>query len=187
MQAAMNLAHNVTFLRKRRNLSQQRLAELANIPRSTITNIESGGGNPLLSNLGKLSAALGVGIEELLAPPRGDCRLIPAAEVPSETRGNGRLRVFNLLPERVRGLEITRMAFEPTGSMRGTPHVTGTKEYLHVLEGRVTVLVAGRVFDVGPGDVLAFPGDQPHSYANREAAAAVALSVVVPIPVTAGD
>lgn len=183
--ASQNLARHVIALRNSRNLSQRQLAERADIPRSTLTHLESGAGNPSLANLAKLSAALGVGIEELLARPRSDSRLIRAAEIPVERRGNGRMQVADLLPERVRGLEITRMTFEPAGSMRGTPHTPGTKEYLHVIAGCVTVVVAGIASEVRAGDVLAFPGDQPHSYANRENDAATALSVVVPLPVTA--
>lgn len=177
---ARNLARHVIALRNSRNMSQRQLAERAGIPRSTITHIESGAGNPSLANLAKLSAALGVGIEELLAQPRSGARLVTAAELPVEQRGNGRMQVADLLPERVKGLEITRMSFEPAGSMRGTPHVRDAKEYLHVIASCVTVLVSGDVFEVNAGDVLAFPGDQPHSYANRTAEAAVALSVVVP-------
>lgn len=179
--AATNLARNVLALRRGRNLSQARLAALAGIPRSTIAHVESGAGNPSLANLARLSAALGVGIEELLARPRNACVLVPAEQVPVRNRASGRVQVADLLPERVRGLEITRLRIEPQATMRGTPHVFGTKEYLHTLQGRVSVLVAGEVYDVGAGDVLAFPGDQMHSYVNRGQSDAVAISVVVPV------
>ncbi len=184
VSAARYLAANVAALRRTKRLTQRQLAVLADIPRSTVTNIESGGGNPSLANLVRLSSALGVGVEELLAAPRSDCVLIPAERVPSRSRGGGRVRVFELLPERVKGLIIERMELEVGGSMRGTPHVTGTKEYLHATAGTVTVLVAGRIFAVTRGDVLAFPGDQPHSYVNRGRSAATAFSVVAPAPVT---
>lgn len=92
------------------------------------------------------------------------------------------MQVADLLPERIQGLEITRMSFEPAGSMRGTPHIGGTKEYLHAIAGCITVIVAGIAYEVRAGDVLAFPGDQPHSYANRQTEAATAVSIVVPLP-----
>lgn len=180
-KAAANLAANVAALRKTGGLSQQQLAARAGIPRSTVTNIESGAGNPSLGNLVRLSAALGVGIEELIAAPRDECVLIPADKVPVHERGGG-VRVHDLLPERVKGLHIERMELELGGSMRGTPHVTGTKEYLHATAGTVSVLVAGRMFAVPAGAVLAFPGAQPHAYINRSSEPATALSVVVPAP-----
>ena len=184
--AAANLARNVAEIRTKKAWSQAELARLAGIPRSTLTNVESGSGNPSLSNLVKLSTALQVGLEELLSRPRTACKLIPADEVPVLSRNRGRVRIHKLLPERIKGLEIDKMAFEPASSMGGTPHVPGTKEYLHCLEGELNVLVAGQVFPVAAGGVLAFPGDQPHSYRNRGQVPALAVSIVVPVPVASG-
>lgn len=181
---AANLAHNIVALRRSRKLSQARLATLAEVPRSTIAHIESGAGNPSLANLARLSAALGVGIEELLARPRSQCVLVPAAEVPQRERDGGRVRITDLLPERVHGLEIIRLHLAPQATMRGTPHVAGTKEYMHTIAGAVTLLVGGEVYVVGSGDVMAFPGDVAHSYVNRGSVEAVALSVVVPVSLT---
>jgi quercetin dioxygenase-like cupin family protein len=69
--------------------------------------------------------------------------------------------------------------------MGGQPHLPGTKEYLTVLEGEVSVYVAGNLYAVQAGDVLAFPGNQPHSYLNTQFAPAVAISVVIPVPAVA--
>lgn len=182
--AAMNLARNTQMLRKRKNLSQRQLAAMADIPRSTLTNIESGDANPSLNNLAKLSAALGVGIEELLSRPRSECKLICADRIPVRSRGRGQVSVYKLMPERIKGLEIDRLEIEPGASMGGTPHVRGTKEYLHCISGRMTTLVAGEAFEVAKGDVLAFPGDQRHSYRNRGTNRAIAISVVVPVPLS---
>ncbi len=183
---ATNLAHNVALLRKKESLTQRQLAERAGLPRSTLTNIESGAGNPSLSNLVRLSDALGVGIEELLARPRSEVSLIPADKVRQVQRGAGRVQIAQLLPESVRGLVFNRMELQPGGTMRGTPHVPGTKEYLHCLEGHITMLIAGELFELWPGDVLAFPGDQAHSYMNRGRGMGRAVSLVVPLPMTRG-
>lgn len=180
--SSRNLALNLAALRAAQRMSQQQLADRAAIPRSTVTNIESGTANPSLDNLVKLSAALGVGIEELIAEPRDECVLIPEDQVPVREHGRGKVRVHDLLPERIKGLHIERMEFRPGASMRGTPHVTGTKEYLHVTAGTVSVVVSGKMFAVASGAVLAFPGAQPHSYVNRGTAHATAFSVVVPAP-----
>ena len=183
-EMSANLARNLAALREAKNMSQRRLSELADIPRSTLTHIESGDGNPTLENIARLSSTLGVGIEELLARPRSDVKLFPKADIPVRVKGKGAVQVYKLLPERVRGLEIDRMELEPRAVMKGTPHTTGTKEYMHVLAGTVTVLVAGEIHEVATGDVFAFPGDQGHSYLNRGKRKAVAISVVVPVPVT---
>ena len=176
------LADNITALRKRSELSQERLAQQAGIPRSTLTHMESGGGNPSLTNLCKLAAALGVGIEELLSRPRNECSLLKQDQVPIQNRSGSKVQVHKLMPDRVRGIEIDRMVFSSGASMAGKPHLQGTKEYLVGLAGATTVSVAGQNWEVNEGDVLAFPGDQKHGYRNTGRGAANALSIVLPMP-----
>ena len=176
------LADNIVTLRKRSELSQERLAEKAGIPRSTLTHMESGGGNPSLTNLCKLAAALGVGVEELLSRPRSDCSLLTAEQVPVHKRGAGKVLVHKLMPDKVRGIEIDRMEFVAGASMAGKPHLQGTKEYLVGLSGEVTVSVAGQNWSVSRGDVLAFPGDQKHGYRNTGKGDSHSLSIVLPLP-----
>ncbi len=180
MTIAQHLARNLLTLRRHKRWSQHQLSLRAAVPRSTIAHMESGGGNPSLSNLDAVAGALRVSIEELISPPRADAVLTTAAQIPVEKRGEA--RIHQLLPERVRGLEIVRMEYPPGVSIVGTPHLRGTKEYLYGLAGELAVLVAGELFVVGAGDVLAFPGDQTHSYLNRARRIAIAVSIVVPLP-----
>ncbi|GJM10020.1 MAG: transcriptional regulator [Lysobacteraceae bacterium] len=177
------LARNVTDARANRNLSQSQLAEQSGVPRSTITHIESGQGNPSVANLARIAAALGVGLDELVSEPRHEHLLIKAADVPTVVKSAGRVSVGKLLPDQIKGLEIDRMTWAPRAAMRGTPHVQGTKEYLHCLAGIVQVQVGSHRYTLEPGDVLAFAGDQRHSYLNAGDVEATAISVVVPLPI----
>jgi transcriptional regulator with XRE-family HTH domain len=172
-----HLAHNVTALRRGRQLSQAQLARLAGLPRSTLTWIESGEGNPSLRKLVQLATALQVGLEELLARPRAECLLVPAAKVPVRTRAGGS-RQFKLLPDPLPGMEIDRLELEPGARLKGVPHLERTREYLTVVSGELVLHVAGEGYRVCAGDVLAFPGDRPHGYHNPGRVRAVALSVV---------
>lgn len=177
-----NLAHNLLELRQRRNLTQEALARLVNVPRSTIANLESGVGNPSLTNLAKLSAALHIPIEKLLTPQTAVCKLIPAKEVEVEKRGQGMVEVYKLLPENLPNMDIDRIEVQSGGVMKGTPHSSGTKEYFHCIQGEMTVNVLGNIFIVKKGDVLAFPGEVNHSYANKGKILAIGVSVVALTP-----
>ena len=180
--ASRYLAINLLGLRRKRGLSQNQLSERADIPRSTITHMESGDGNPSLTNLCKLAAALNISIEELLSRPRNECTLLKAAKVPVLNRSSGKVRVHKLMPDTVRGIEIDKVEIQPNSSMGGKPHLLGSKEYLMTLAGEVIVSVDGDDYAVTAGDVLAFPGDQRHAYRNRKSKPSVALSVVLPMP-----
>jgi transcriptional regulator with XRE-family HTH domain len=54
-------------LRADRGISQERLAELAELDRTYVSGIERGERNPSLTNVLKLAAALGVKVSELAA------------------------------------------------------------------------------------------------------------------------
>jgi len=177
--AASHLARNLASLRHTRALTQGDLAKSAEVPRSTIANLESGAGNPSLAVLVKVAAALGVPIDELLASPRALVRRWPADTVVSRSKGRG-VNIRALVPEPVPGETMEVMDFEPGAVMAGTPHLPGTREYFTCLDGRVHISVAGDRFELHEGDVLAFPGNLPHSYQNGDAlAAARGVSVVV--------
>lgn len=182
-QLASNLATNLRYLRTRSGLTQTRLAERAGIPRSTLANLETGSGNPTLAVLAAIGAALHVTLEELLGAPRGLGQLYPRGTLPIEHRGGSRkATVSTLLPDPIPGMEITRMELEPGAKLPGVPHRPGAREYLYCEEGQLVLIVAGERFELGAGDVCAFRGDQPHSYANPGERRAIGIGVVTIAP-----
>jgi transcriptional regulator with XRE-family HTH domain len=162
-----HLARNLTALRQVRSLTQDALAKAAAVPRSTIANLESGDGNPSLAVLVKVAAALGTSIDELLASPRAKVRRWKAADLPTRSRGRG-VTTRGLVPEPVPDTMMELMEFAPGGVMAGTPHLPGTREFFSCLEGHITLFVAGERYELEAGDVLAFPGNVPHSYRNLD-------------------
>ena len=178
-QTASHLARNLVSLRHTRGLTQDGLAKAAAVPRSTIANLESGEGNPSLSVLVKVAGALGVPIDELLSSPRARVRRWNADEVAQKTKGRG-VTIRPLVPEPGPDSMMEVMDFAPGAVMGGTPHLPGTREFFTCLEGAVRLLVAGEVYALGAGDVLAFPGNLPHSYQNADGVApARGVSVVI--------
>jgi transcriptional regulator with XRE-family HTH domain len=176
---ASHLARNLASLRHTRALTQEALARVAKVPRSTIANLESGAGNPSLVVLVKVAQALGVPIDELLASPRALVRRWPAAELASRSKGRG-VTIRDLVPEPVPDEMMEVLDFAPGAVMAGTPHLPGTREFFTCLDGSVNLIVAGDRHVLAAGDVLAFPGNLPHSYQNPDALVpARGVSVVV--------
>jgi transcriptional regulator with XRE-family HTH domain len=167
-RVAGHLARNLASLRHARTLTQDTLAKAAGVPRSTIANLESGAGNPSLTVLVKVANALAVPLDELTAAPRAKVRHWPADDVATQSRGRG-VTLRALVPEPVPEELLTLMEFAPGASMRGTPHLPGTREFFTCLGGRVTIFVVGERHDLDPGDVLGFPGNVAHSYENPDA------------------
>jgi transcriptional regulator with XRE-family HTH domain len=160
-ELSARLARNLRHLREARGLTQKRLAELAGIPRATWANLESGMGNPTLSVLHRVAAALQVSLEELIS------------------RHPGQADVSKLLPDPIPGMEMERIELPGGGRMAGVPHTPGTREYLVCERGTLVLQAAGERFELNPGDLVAFRGDQKHSYSNPGREPAVGFSVVV--------
>lgn len=177
-EISRNLSQNVSSLRKKRSLTQARLAELSGATRASIALIESGTSNPTIEVLLKLSRALQVSVDELLSPPRANCLLIPKDKVPLGRPRKG-LQVRKILPENEGPAHIDEMILEPGSGFSGTPHVEGTREFFTCIEGQFTIAVMGEVYTVKAGDVLNFPGDKPHSYKNPGKSEARGFSVVM--------
>lgn len=175
------LAKNIIELRKKRNWSQKDLSDYAKIPRSTITYIESGTGNPTLQVLVSIASALHVGVDELLSQPRSATRLYKPEDFKVQKRSKGNANITKLLPDRIQGIEIDRINMNASAVFEGQPHLQGTKEYLYVIAGEITVSVDNVSFTVTAGHLLAFQGDQPHTYRATSQEGGEAVSVVIPV------
>jgi transcriptional regulator with XRE-family HTH domain len=176
---AAHLARNLASLRRSRSLTQDQLAKAASVPRSTIANLESGSGNPSLQVLVKVARALGSPIDELLSPPRAKVRKYAKGEIPELRRAGRGVVMRPLVPEPTPEELLALMELDEDGVMGGTPHLPGTREYFTLLDGHVEIVIAGTRFEVKPGEVLAFPGNVPHSYRNLSRKKSRGVSVVV--------
>ena len=161
-QSAANLARNIRALRELHRLTQQQLADRAEVPRPTLATLESGSANPTLQVLVKVASALQVSLEELVGPPRDTGRIWTSSELKRLQRQGA--TISHLLPDRVSGVEIERIELAHHKGMRGSPHTAGTREYCFCESGSLVVTVSGESFTLLPGDVVAFRGDQHHSY-----------------------
>jgi transcriptional regulator with XRE-family HTH domain len=174
---AARFARNVKQLREARGMTQQQMARLADLPRATWASLESDAANPTLAVLQRVAHAFQVTLEELVAVPRASAQKYARDALP--VRQRGAVMVRKLLPDAIPGMEIDRFEIPPGARMTGVPHTPGTREYLTCESGAIVLVAAGDTFELAAGDVVAFRGDQRHSYANPGAKAAVAYSVVV--------
>ncbi|MBN9039383.1 MAG: helix-turn-helix transcriptional regulator [Rhizobiales bacterium] len=68
MEAHKRLARNLQRMRRERGLSQEALADRAQMHQTYLSGLESGKRNPSLAVLSRLADALEIDLSELLAP-----------------------------------------------------------------------------------------------------------------------
>lgn len=81
----------------------------------------------------------------------------------SESGGRGVL-VAGTAPPNV--VELWDWTLGPGDRHMSEAHTSGTQELVQVQQGTITVEVAGQSVSLDASDVVAFPGDVAHSYAN---------------------
>jgi transcriptional regulator with XRE-family HTH domain len=156
---------NVRRLRERAGLSLRELASRAEVSTSTLSNLESGTGNPGVETLVHISGALGVPFSELIVAHEPDV-LVQRADQGVVVKAAGADFTSRLLVAAA-GRSVTEVyeaTMEPGDVYRAEPHLPGVTESVIVIRGGMRVGPAHAAVELASGDRASFAADQPHSY-----------------------
>jgi transcriptional regulator with XRE-family HTH domain len=172
--------------RKKRRLTLDQLADLSNISKSMLSQIERGQANPTFATLWNIAHALGLKIGSFIAdtqPPEsgeGGMETMRAHNTPTLQSGDGRCLLRILSPVATASeLEWYRIEFDKHGRLESEPHAAGTFEHLTCLKGSVRVESGGGEQLLSKGDTARYKGDVPHLIENVGKSGAIALLVVL--------
>lgn len=157
------LAANLRALRSGAGFSLSELARRSGIAKGTLSQLESGTGNPTIETVFSLSNAFRVPVSSLLTERTpADVVLVRSAglDVLSSSAVDLRMlrrmdlpgTVFELYDQRVRPGAVQSSAGHP-----GLEHVV-------VTSGELRVGPPDAPYVLGPGDYVCFPADGPHIY-----------------------
>ena len=152
------IATSLQAERRRTGLSLAELARRAGIAKSTLSQLESGSGNPSVETLWALSVALDVPFSRLVEPPRPRVQVIRAGEgpsIPSERSDYVATLLASCPPNARRDLYL--VSVQPGAARESDPHMPGVVEHVVLGSGRALVGVAGEPVELAPGDYVATP------------------------------
>ena len=163
------IAASIRRERDRAGLSLTELARRAGIAKSTLSQLESGVGNPSVETLWALGVALGVPFSRLVDVPRPAVRVVRAGEGPVtySERANYAATLLASCPPNARR-DIFRIEVQPGEPRLSDPHMPGTTEHVVLSTGRALIGPADQPADLGPGDYISYPGDAPHIFRALE-------------------
>lgn len=185
-QAGQVLAANLRALREQAGLSLSELARRSDIAKGTLSQLETGTGNPTIETVFSLSNALGVPVSTLLTE-RADPDVVlvrsNSLDVLSSNAVDLRMlrrldvtdTVFELYDQRVRPGEVQRSSGHP-----GREHVV-------VISGVLRVGPPESPYELGPGDYVCFPAQGPHVYETVDGPVASVLLLEYPADAPAGS
>lgn len=165
LEPAAVIAAGLRRERQRAGMTLTELARRAGIGKSTLSELESGTGNPGLETLWALAVGLGIPVSRLLDPPRIQVHLVRAGEGPTLAAATSDYRATLLASSPPGGRrDIYRITAEPGEGRQSDPHMAGIVEHVVLSSGRALVGPTAHPETLEPGDYLSYPGDEPHTF-----------------------
>jgi len=178
------LARVLQSLRAERGWSLDQLALRSGVSKGVLVALEQGRSNPNLATLARIGDAFGVPVTRLVdVPDEPAVRITGPDQARVLWRGpSGGTGTIIAATEPPWAAELWRWTVHPGERFGGDAHAPATREMIWVESGTVTLTVADRSYQVGPGQCARFPGGLPHSYANEGAGPALMTMIVVVPP-----
>jgi transcriptional regulator with XRE-family HTH domain len=159
------IAESLRRERQRAGISLSDLARRAGIGKSTLSQLESGTGNPNLETLWALGGALGIPVSRLLSPPAARVTVLRAGEGPTIEALQSRYRATLIATFPAGGRrDLYRITAEPGEPRESGPHMAGLSERVVLCTGRALVGPTVGPVELRPGDYISYPGDEWHVF-----------------------
>ncbi len=163
-------------LRRGRGWTLQELAARSALSKPFLSRLESGGRQASIAAALTLSRIFGVSLASLFESSETEtpCTIVRAADAGEKTANGLKYTVlssgtfFNLQPLRVK----------VSPARRGNEHYRHEgEEWIYVLSGKLTLSLAGKTYDLEPGDAAHFDSRLPHRLMARGGCVAEVLVV----------
>ncbi len=162
------LGSRLRDLRQARGFNLDSLATASGVSRSMISDIERGSKVPTVLVLARLATALDSTVSRLLGEDQPDrVIMLRRSDQPAITDPAGWER--RVLSPNLPGVEFEFIRTTiPGGVVVGefAPHAAGSREYVAVEAGELTVTIDGEEHRLHAGDALYYAGDCTHAFAN---------------------
>ncbi|MBN3048851.1 helix-turn-helix transcriptional regulator [Pectobacterium brasiliense] len=164
------LAVSIRRERERLNLSVTELAKRAGLAKSTLSQLETGIGNPSLETLWALAMALDVQVSQLIGQPRQHVQVIRANEGAAtySEQANYAATLLAACPAGAQR-DIYRLKVQPGEARVSQPHRPGTIEHVILSSGRARIGPVTQPVELSAGDYISYSADVPHLFDALEA------------------
>ncbi|GKW11873.1 DNA-binding protein [Pectobacterium carotovorum subsp. carotovorum] len=156
--------------RERLNLSVTELAKRAGLAKSTLSQLETGIGNPSLETLWALAMALDVQVSQLIGQSRQHVQVIRANEGAAtySEQANYAATLLAACPAGAQR-DIYRLNVQPGEARVSQPHRPGTIEHVILSRGRARIGPVTQPVELSAGDYISYSADVPHLFDALEA------------------
>jgi transcriptional regulator with XRE-family HTH domain len=163
-----DIGKNILAIRQANRLSLAALSARCGVSKAMLSQIEQHKTNPTVSIVWKISQALALPLEQLIAQNEpATFELLRQEDAPTILSPDRKVRISVLSPVRdAEKLEIYSINFSPRSQLKSQGHFPGTEEIFTVIQGRVRIEAAGRRAELAGGDTLRYRADAEHIITN---------------------
>lgn len=176
------IARRVRSLRKSKGWTLDQLASLSGVSRSMLSQIERGVANPTLGVAHRIAQAFGLSLGRLVEHGLPDARIdvVRANDRHSLFRDDEDCRIRTLSPLHLeKDVEFYEVRLAPHGKLVSAPHYAGTREFLTVQHGAVTLRSGDESTELAAGDSAHYAADVRHAIENSGQSDALIFLVVI--------
>ncbi|MCT4597619.1 MAG: XRE family transcriptional regulator [Vallitalea sp.] len=167
MNINLIIAENLNRLRNEQNLSLGKLAELSNVSKVMLSQIEKGNTNPTINTIWKIAKGLKVPYTSLLEKQQHDTYVIKKSNIAPQLDEEGHYRLYCYYPNTPQcNFELFQMELDEGHQYISVGHSKKSQEYIMVLEGELTLQVNDETFIVNANDSISFTASTKHIYVN---------------------
>jgi transcriptional regulator with XRE-family HTH domain len=174
-----SIGGRVQALRREHRYSIRKLADVAGVSASLISDVERGKVEPSISTLKRIANALGTTLTFFFTEPADPSgRVVRASERVAVEGGDGGssearsaietrgVRFELASPPEAENIEAIYGRYEVGASLGEEPLTHEGEEWGMVLRGRLKVWVGDEIYFLDPGDSIGFPSTIPHRLEN---------------------
>ncbi|ARJ50693.1 helix-turn-helix domain-containing protein [Staphylococcus lutrae] len=162
------VAENLQYYRQSHRLSLDKIAQLTGISKTMISQIEKGVANPSINTLWKIANGLRIPLTSLISEENEAIQKIDRADIQPIYNDDRSVVVYPYFPyESAHAFEMFCMRLEVGGVLESDAHQEGSKEYIIVNEGTLTLYVGEKCYEIEAGEAISFNANTPHTYRNR--------------------
>ncbi len=177
------VGNRIKDLRKLKGLSQKQLAQELGISLSYMSQLESGKSSINVSTLLDIARTLNLPSIAMLLDenPMEDVSMVRTGDRKSYARNEGNVTIDILFATYNRQLEAS-IVHLPVQSDTNKARSHRGDEFCYVIRGYVKLFLEGKnEYELGPGDVVAYPAEFPHSWKNIGDVEAEVLVACTPV------
>ncbi|MGO5051226.1 helix-turn-helix domain-containing protein [Lachnospiraceae bacterium LCP25S3_G4] len=161
------IAGNLKEIRKTKGLSLEQASTLTTISKSMLSQIERGEVNPTISTVYKLALGFKVPVTAFTIQRQLPFSKTSKSVIDPLVGDEGRYRLYPIFSYRDgQSFEIFDLEFDVNGEMEGNQQIVGTREFITVYSGQLTLLFGDKTYILESGDSASYNAYDNYIYKN---------------------